>query len=116
MKDKLNRRAFLNSTSIAGAALAIGLPTIARGASGEAGKPAALGGTKIRTGGFPGWPVFDQTEEQALLEALRSGHWFRGSGKAVTAFEEAYASLTGAKHCLATASGTAALCTALGAL
>ena len=47
---------------------------------------------------------------------LHSGQWFRGSGKAVARFEEAYEKLTGAKHCLATASGTAALYTALGAL
>ena len=47
---------------------------------------------------------------------MHSGQWFRGSGKAVSRFEDAYEKLTGAKHCLATASGTAALYTALGAL
>ncbi|HWQ91607.1 MAG TPA: DegT/DnrJ/EryC1/StrS family aminotransferase, partial [Clostridia bacterium] len=86
----------------------------ASGSSG--GKPAKLGGKPVCSGGFPGWPVFDQTEEKALLETLHSGNWFRGSGTAVAQFETAYEKLTGAKHCLATASGTAALSTVLGAL
>jgi dTDP-4-amino-4,6-dideoxygalactose transaminase len=75
-----------------------------------------LGGTPTCNGSFPGWPVFDQTEERALLDTLHSGQWYRGSGKAVANFEEAYARLTGAKHCLATSCGTSALTTALGAL
>lgn len=115
MNSKLNRRDFLNATSIAGAGLALSLPTLVRAAAEDA-KPAILGGPKAHPGGFPGWPVFDQTEEQALLDTLRSGNWFRGTGHAVTKFEAEYAKLTGAKHCLATASGTAALTAALGAL
>jgi perosamine synthetase len=115
MNHKLNRRDFISATSIAGAGLALSLPTVARAAA-EGAKPAILGGPKAHPGGFPGWPVFDQTEEQALFDTLRSGHWFRGSGRAVTKFEDEYAKLNGAKHCLATSSGTTALCTALGAL
>ena len=115
MNHEMNRRDFISTASVAGAGLAFGLPHIARGA--EAGaKPAAIGGPKAHPGGFPGWPVMDQTEEKALLDTLHSGHWFRGSGAAVSKFEDAYEKLTGAKHCLATASGTAALATALGAL
>jgi dTDP-4-amino-4,6-dideoxygalactose transaminase len=79
-------------------------------------KPAILGGSKVRTAPFPSWPVFDQTEERALIEVLRSGHWFRGTGQAVKNFEAAYAQLTGAKFCQATANGTAALYTSLNAL
>lgn len=79
-------------------------------------KPAALGGTPVRAQRFPSWPVFDQKEEEALLEALRSGRWFRGNGKNVAKFEGAYAKLTGAKHCLATANGTSALFISLNAL
>ena len=48
------------------------------------------------------------------VSVIRSGKWFRGEN--VSAFETAYASLTGAKHCLATANGTSALITSLGAL
>jgi len=82
-------------------------------------RPALLGGRRVRTAHFPSWPVFNQREEQALIEALRSGKWFRGYGDAtrtIPRFEEAYARLTGAKFCLATSSGTGALQTSLGAL
>ena len=47
---------------------------------------------------------------------VRSNKWFRGSGKQVAGFEEAWAKITGAKYCLATSSGTAALFTSLNAL
>jgi dTDP-4-amino-4,6-dideoxygalactose transaminase len=115
MKTQLNRRDFIGKTSAAGAALVLGLPEVVRGSQ-TAAKPAMLGGPKARTGGFPGWPVYDQTEEKALLETLRSGQWFRGSGKAVAKFEDEYEKLTGAKHCIATSCGTSALTTALGGL
>lgn len=114
MKNDMNRRQFIGTTSLAGASLAFGAPHLARGA--EIAKPAKLGGPKAHPGGFPGWPVFDQTEEKALLDVLKSGRWFRGNGPAVAAFEGEYKKLTGAKHCLAAASGTAALSTVLGAL
>lgn len=65
---------------------------------------------------WPSWPVFDQTEERALLDSLRTGKWNRGTGRVVDNFEQAYAQLTGAKYCLATANGTSALYTALNAL
>ena len=115
MKTSMNRRQFLGTTSIAGASLAFSWPHLARGAE-AAAKPVALGGAKAHPGGFPGWPVIDQTEEKALLDALHSGHWFRGSGANVSKFEDEYEKLTGAKHALATASGTAALTTVMGAL
>jgi dTDP-4-amino-4,6-dideoxygalactose transaminase len=60
--------------------------------------------------------VIDAREEQALLEVLRSGKWFRGDGTAVNNFEEAYTRLTGAKYCIATNGGTTALVASLGAL
>ena len=74
-------------------------------------KPALLGGGKVRTQPFPDWPVFDQREERAVLDTLHSGKWYRGSGQMVKKFEAAYARLTGAKTCLATINGTAALFT-----
>jgi len=115
MKPSFTRRQFLGNTTIAGASLAFGLPQIMRGAE-TASKPAALGGIKAHPGSFPSWPVMDATEEKALLDALHSGQWFRGSGKHVAKFEDEYERLTGAKHALATASGTAALTTVMGAL
>jgi len=99
MTSQVSRRAFVGA-----AALVAG------------GKPALLGGAKIRNARWPSWPVYDKTEEQAFIDTLRSGQWYRGSGKAVARFETAYATLTGAKGCLATANGTSALLTSLAAL
>jgi perosamine synthetase len=76
--------------------------------------PAVLGGTPVRSVPFPSWPVADTREEDALVRVIRSGRWNRGDN--VAAFETAYASLTGAKHCLAAANGTSALITSLAAL
>ena len=58
------------------------------------------------------WPT--RARKMRWSASIRSGKWFRGEN--VAAFETAYASLTGAKHCLATANGTSALITSLGAL
>jgi dTDP-4-amino-4,6-dideoxygalactose transaminase len=121
MKDNISRRHFLETASLAGAGLSLALPQLggrgsAFAADAATDKPAKLGGKPVCSGDWPGWPVTDETEEKALLGTLRSGQWYRGSGKAVSRFEDAYEKLTGAKHCLATASGTAALYTALGAL
>ena len=122
MRSSISRRSFLETASLAGAGLSLTLPPLsasrgtAFGAEAAAGKPAKLGGSPVCTGGWPGWPVYGEPEQKALIGTLDSGQWFRGSGKAVSAFEDAYEQLTGARHCLATASGTAALYTALGAL
>ncbi len=37
------------------------------------------GGTPVRTGPFPPWPVFDHHEEEAVLTLLRSGEWWKNS-------------------------------------
>ena len=74
-----------------------------------AGKPALLGGTPVHNGAWPRWPEWRQTWEPSILQVLRSGQWYRGSGEQVQRFEAAYAELLGAKRCLATASGTTAL-------
>src|SRR5438094_2553670 len=119
MNSIIRRRRFLETTPLSGAGLSLSLSRAAYAADGRdvsASKPALLGGKPACSGSFPGWPVFDQTEEKALLDTLHSGQWYRGTGKAVSNFEEAYAKLTGAKHCLATSCGTSALTTSLGAL
>jgi dTDP-4-amino-4,6-dideoxygalactose transaminase len=79
-------------------------------------RPAVLGGTPIRTAAFPGWPVQDSRDEQAMVSVLKSGKWGRGVGGQVKAFETQYAALTGTQHCLASANGTSALLTALAAM
>jgi dTDP-4-amino-4,6-dideoxygalactose transaminase len=78
-------------------------------AQSAADKPALLGGTPVHTGGWPQWPEWRQTWEPSILQVLRSGKWYRGTGEQVQQFEAAYAKLLGAKRCLATASGTTAL-------
>lgn len=108
MKHSVSRRRFLAAAPAATEAPA------AFAASGD--RPALLGGPKVRTARFPPWPVMDQTEEKAIMEALRSRGWYRMSGKNVVRFEEQYAALTGARACLATANGTSALLTSLAAL
>jgi dTDP-4-amino-4,6-dideoxygalactose transaminase len=95
-------------------ALAAAAPATVSAASLD--KPAMLGGKPTRTEPFPGWPVRDNVEEKAIVEVLRSGRWGRGTGKTVGSFESAYETLMGAKHCLATSSGTSALFTALNAM
>jgi len=76
-------------------------------------KLALLGGEKIRTAGWPQWPVWDKAAEDEIVKMLRSGRWWRGRGEYVEEFEKKYAELMGAKRCLATASGTTALLVAL---
>ncbi len=95
---------------------AVPLATAATAADLSDDRPAILGGAKAHPAPFPGWPVIGQAEEQAILDTLRSGKWYRGNGKAVARFEEAYAQVTGAKTCLATANGTSALFTSLNAM
>jgi perosamine synthetase len=114
---QVSRRNFLGAVVAAGVAgrgrsARAYTPSVQTGQS--ASTPALLGGTPVRRAAFPSWPVADVREEDALIRVIRSGRWNRG--ESVTAFETAYASLTGAKHCLATANGTSALLTSLGAL
>lgn len=112
MKQQVSRRRFLGTVA-AGASLG-SRGTLARPGQAASSKPALLGGAPVRRKPFPSWPVADAREEEALVDLVRSGNWFRG--KNVAAFETAYASLTGATHCLATANGTSALITSLAAL
>jgi dTDP-4-amino-4,6-dideoxygalactose transaminase len=114
MTTNVSRRAFLGSV-VAGAAAAGMTPVRATAArASSAATPALLGGTPVRTAPFPSWPIADATEETALVGVVRSGTWFHS--EQVARFEAAYASLTGAKHCLATANGTSALIISLATL
>jgi len=114
VKKQLTRRKFIG-TVVAGSTMAAARPANARPrpAAQQSG-PALLGGTPVRRQPFPSWPVADAREEKALADLVRSRKWFRGEN--VGSFETAYAKLTGAKGCLATANGTSALITSLSAL
>lgn len=119
MKYNINRRRFLGATALAGAGVTFPFSPTARAqtAVNQPGEPPALlGGRPVRNRAPREWPVFDEREDKAILEAVHSGKWFRGSGKNVARFEEAYAKATGAKNCIVTNSGTSALFTSLAAV
>jgi len=63
----------------------------------------------VRTEPFPSWPQFDEREEQAVLEVLRSGKWDRHSGELVSKLEQTFARLCGVKHALMVSSGSTAI-------
>jgi len=108
----ISRRHFLKGVAAGTPLLAYSLgPTVAGAA--ETSKPAVMGGQPVRTQAWPDWPEWRQSWEPAMIDMLRSGNWWRGSGGHVADFEKAYAELIGAKRCLATASGTAALLVSL---
>lgn len=88
------------------------------------GQLAMFGGGPVREHPFPSWPVFDEREEEALPEVLRSGKRWRyscGEGvelrepeageprSRVARFQEAFARLEDAKYGVACANGTAAI-------
>ena len=77
-------------------------------------KLALLGGDPIRTEPLHEWPVFNEKDENAMVEVLRSGKWWYG--EKVAEFERQYAELHGAKHAIACSNGTAALYIAVKAL
>lgn len=80
-------------------------------------------GAPIRTQPFPAWPVFDKSEEDALLGVLRSGKWWRfafgqgvelaepeqGERGQVVQFQEEFARHHGCRYGIAAANGTATL-------
>lgn len=78
-------------------------------------KLAIEGGEPVRTKPFPSWPIWDDTELNALKEVLESGQWGLSSPK-IPEFEEAYARYVGTKHAICVTSGTVALQTALTAI
>jgi len=75
-------------------------------------KLAINGGEKVRTDPWPGWPVVDDTDRQALIEVLESGAWGIG-GPHITAMLREFAEFHDAQHGIAVTSGTTALETAL---
>lgn len=69
--------------------------------------------TVKRTLGRP-WPIFDEEDEKALLEVLRSGKWWRGAyekaaDSKVGQLEDAFAAYQHAKYGIAVTNGTQAL-------
>ncbi|MFC1544912.1 DegT/DnrJ/EryC1/StrS family aminotransferase [Gemmatimonadota bacterium] len=111
---KIDRRQFIaGSTAAIAAAGALGAPYVF---SADAGKPAILGGTPVRTEPFPSWPVIDKTDERLLLDSFHSRKWCRLGAEWVDEFEKKFAGLMGVPAAVATNSGTCALNTALNVL
>lgn len=75
------------------------------------GKLAVNGGSKVRAKPFPGWPVFGEPEEKALLRALRSGTW--GLSVEAAEFENTFARYHDCEHGITVVNGTVSLRLAL---
>lgn len=71
------------------------------------------GGTPVRSRPWPQWPIFDETEEHAILDVLRSGKWWSVEGTKVREFEDAFARFHDAQFAVCVTNGTAALEVAL---
>jgi perosamine synthetase len=114
-KRNYTRREFVIQNSMAGlgAAVAMGVaPALLANCSAGNGAPAILGGQKIRTKGWPAWPMWDTaTDEEPVLKVLRSGVWSRAN--VVSEFEKKWAETIGVKRCLAVVNGTNALIAAM---
>jgi dTDP-4-amino-4,6-dideoxygalactose transaminase len=110
---QMTRRRFVAAASAGSLAAVVSRTIPAYGdITAKANKPAILGGKPVRAKPFPGWPIWDkEADEERVVAVLRSGVWSRAG--VVTEFEKTYAALLGARRCLATANGTAALLTAL---
>jgi len=75
-------------------------------------KLAALGGSMVGTLHSPTWPVFDQSDVDAVANVVKSGIWaYRGPEE--QKFERAWADYNSAKYGVACTSGTHALRMAL---
>jgi dTDP-4-amino-4,6-dideoxygalactose transaminase len=109
MRLKTTRRTLLGAAS----ALVLGAGP-SRGSAEQT--PAVLGGKPVRSARFPSWPIIGENDKSAWLDVLRSGIWNRLDGKRALTFEQEWARKLGAKHGLATSSGTTALFASLNAL
>jgi len=79
-------------------------------------KLALHGGTPTKKTNFPAWPQFDESEEQALMEVLHSGIWWRTPGKQTLEFEQKFCNYQQAQYGIACTNGTAALEISIAAL
>ena len=70
------------------------------------------GGSPVRdanTRSWVQWPIYDETEEKALLQVLHSGQWWYVGGEQGAAAEREFAESQDAKYAVACANGTVAL-------
>ena len=75
------------------------------------------GGTPVlRRSDYKNWPIITRDDRRLINEVLDSGIMAGGAAPQVTALEREWSEHTGAKYCLTTTSGTAALHMALAAV
>ena len=112
LKD-FTRREFVKTNTLAGIGAAVaGLaPAVVANCSADTGIPAILGGEKIHSGGWPGWPQWKPSYNESLLKVMQSGVWSRAD--IVNEFEKKWAETIGSKRCLSVVNGTSALVTAV---
>lgn len=117
MRSLLTRRSFIKKTSarLTGAALAAaGTSSLYAGIVKKTDNLALLGGKPVRTKPFLStWPIFDESEEKALLKALRSRNWCCLRGNATYDFEKEFAQAMGVPYCVLSNGGTTALSASL---
>ena len=77
---------------------------------------AILGGPPLRSRPYPSWPIWDETERDALVATLESGAWWSGDGDRAQTFADDFAAFQGARHGLPMTNGTHTLEAALVAL
>ncbi|MGQ9455462.1 MAG: DegT/DnrJ/EryC1/StrS family aminotransferase [Armatimonadota bacterium] len=77
---------------------------------------AIKGGSKVREKPFPGWPIWDESDCEVLVEVCRSGQWWCVGGTKVKEFEESFAAYCGCKVGVCVPNGTIALIVAMKAL
>jgi len=82
------------------------------------GKLAVTGGTPVAESLTWRWPIWDESDHEAVLRALDSGRWCRldwgrPEDSEVSQFEDEFARYHDAKHCVAVTNGTAAIQLAL---
>ncbi len=113
MRMPHSRRSFLGAISAAASAVGLG----GRNAPAAGDEPLAiLGGKPVRRERFSSWPIVEENDEKAWMEVLRKKKWCRIDGDYANRFEETWARMMGAKHCIAVANGTSALITSMAAL
>ena len=74
------------------------------------------GGPAARTSPLPEWPIFDDSENEALIGVVKSGEWGRLGGDITKKVEADFAAATTCKYALAVNSGQTALRLAILAL
>ena len=119
-KNNLTRRQFIAAAS-AGSLAGVVSRTIPSYANipKKAGKLAILGGEPVRKNkSWPSWPHWDDRVVESIVKTTKSRIWCRIQSKSgtVPTFEKKFASLMGARFCVATGSGTQALHTCVEAL